>query len=141
MRLRHSDCRLAELPLFKDGARSELQRARRMLTLVTVGSGEVLIRQGTIGREVLIVADGLVSVTRTDDDECRVLGVVTAGDVLGEMSLLYQAPRSATVTTLASTTVYVATPREFFSLMYAVPSAAERIVDGASQRRLANIAA
>lgn len=132
---------LAELPLFAESGRSELHRVSALLTPVSVGAGEVLLRQGSVGDEFLIVADGCVKVTRADHETSEVLAVVTAGDVLGEMSLLYRIPRSATATTLAPTTVYAATPREFFALMEAAPSAAERIVEAASLRLRANIAA
>lgn len=132
---------LAELALFADSGKAELHRASGLLTPVTLGAGKVLMRQGSVGNEFLIIADGLVDVTREDDRDEAVLAVVTTGDVLGEMSLLHRLPRSATATTRVPTTVYAATPREFFALMEAVPSAAEHIVEAATARRLANQAA
>ena len=43
----------------------------------------MLIRQGSPGNEFLIVADGVVNVTRDDGDDVEVLAVVTPGEVLG----------------------------------------------------------
>ena len=137
----HSRIPLAELALFADVGRAELQKASALLTAVTVGSGKVLMRQGSIGNEFMIVGDGLVEVTRDDDRPESFLAVATGGDVLGEMSLLHGVRRSATATTRGPTTVYAATPREFFALMEAVPSVAEHIVEAATARRRANQAA
>jgi CRP-like cAMP-binding protein len=128
---------LSELALFFDITRAEAVRASTLLTPVRVGAGQELMREGSAGREFLVVADGLVEVTREDE----LLAVVSAGGVLGEMALLYRVPRSATATTIVPTTVYAATPREFFTLLEVVPSAAHRIVDGAAARLRANRAA
>jgi len=132
---------LAELQLFADIPSSQLRRASSLLTPVSVGAGEVLLTQGKVAREFLIVADGLVSVSRADDDGAEELTVVNPGEVLGEMSLLHGGPRSATVTTLVPTSLFVATPQEFFALLKAVPSAAEQIVRTANERLRANMAA
>ena len=132
---------LTELALFADSGKAELRRASGLLTLVTLDAGNVLMRQGSVGNEFLIVADGLVDVTRADGRDETVVAEVTKGDVLGEMSLLHRVPRSATATTRVPTTVWAATPREFFALMEAVPSAAEHIVEAAAARQRANQAA
>jgi CRP-like cAMP-binding protein len=128
---------LSELAMFFDITRREAARASTLLTPVKVAAGQQLMQEGSTGREFLVVADGLVEVTREDE----LLAVVTAGEVLGEMSLLYRVPRSATATTIVPTTVYAATPREFFTLLEVVPSAAQRIVDGAAARLRSNKAA
>jgi len=132
---------LAELALFADITKAQHATARRLLTPVTVEAGTQLMREGGVGNEVFIVADGLVEVTRGDGDESEVLAVVGGGDILGEMSVLHGGRRSATATTLVPTLVYAATPREFFALMEAVPSARQRIVDAAATRVRANMAA
>ena len=137
----HSNSPLAELTLFADIKRAQLDRAAALLTPVRVEAGEVLLRQGSLPDQFLIVADGLVSVTRDDGDVSTLLAVVAPGDVLGEMSLLYRVRRSATATTLVPTTMYAATPREFFALLEAVPAAGERIIEAAGARLCANMAA
>jgi CRP-like cAMP-binding protein len=132
---------LAGLEVFADATRQELRAASGLLTPVTVGADEVLVRQGRVGKEFLIVVDGLVNVTQDRGADEKILGVVTSGDVLGEISLLHRLPRSATATTLVPTTVVVGTPREFFALLEAVPSAARRIKQAAALRLQANMAA
>jgi CRP-like cAMP-binding protein len=113
---------------------SELSIAAALLTPIEVDVGHVLLRQGSIADEFLVVADGLVGITRTCGNESRVLAMVSAGDVLGEMSLLNNNRRCATATTLQPTTVYAGTPREFFTLLQAVPSVKESIVEACRAR-------
>ena len=132
---------LGDLKVFAGSRRGELEAARGLLTQVTLQPGEVLLRQGGIGNEFLIVTDGLISVTRDDGEEAKLLGMVGPGEVLGEMSLLHRQPRSATAITMVPTTLLAATPREFFALLHAAPAAAERIIGAANERMLANDAA
>ena len=132
---------LDELPLFADAKPTELRIANKLLTEMTLGAGRVLTQQGRRGDAFLIVIDGLVDVTRDDGHESKNLGFVSSGDVLGEMSLLHRTARSATATTLTRTTVLTATPREFYSLLEAVPSVGDRVKETATARLRANIAA
>ena len=116
--------------MFADVSRSKLDKATALLTPITVDAGTVLMRQGTIADEFLIIADGLVSVTRTLlNDDPQVLATVSSGGVLGEMSLLNHSRRCATAMTIKRSTVYAATPREFFALLEAVPSVKQSIVE------------
>lgn len=60
------------------------------------GAGEVIVRQGDVGRTSFLVARGVVRVSvAPDDHEVTRLGV---GEMFGEMSWLTGDPRSATVT-------------------------------------------
>ena len=132
---------LAELELLADCTRAELSNAASLLTQLVLPAGETLLRENTIGREFLIIVDGMLEVTRRNGDDTQLLGVVGAGDVVGEMSLLDRTPRSATVKTITPTTVYAGSAREFFALLNAVPSAAQRIVATARERQELNRAA
>ena len=132
---------LADLELLADCSRSELNNAASLLTQLVLPAGETLLRENTIGREFLIVVDGVLEVTRNTADGTQLLGVVGAGDVVGEMSLLDRAPRTATVKTITPTTVYAGSAREFFALLNAVPSTRERIAAIARERQELNRAA
>jgi CRP-like cAMP-binding protein len=132
---------LADMELLADCTRSELTNAASLLTQLVLPAGETLLRENSIGREFLIIVDGMLEVTRRNGDSTELLGVVGAGDVVGEMALLDRTPRSATVKTITPTTVYAGSAREFFALMHAVPSAAERIVAKARERQELNRAA
>jgi len=132
---------LAELDLLADCSRAELTNAASLLTQLVLPAGETLLRENTIGREFLIVVDGMLEVTRRTGDGTQLLGVIGAGDVVGEMSLLDRTPRTATVKTITPTTVFAGSAREFFALLNAVPAARERIAAIARERQELNKAA
>jgi protein lysine acetyltransferase len=132
---------LAELDVLAGCRRSELASAATLLTPLVIPAGHTLLHENTIGREFLIIADGTLEVTRRSGDSTQLLGIVGAGDVVGEMALLDHTPRSATVTTITPTTVYAGNVKEFFALLRTVPSAGERIVAMARARHELNRAA
>ena len=125
---------LARLDLFAGCTPAQLAEARSLLTLLTVDAGTVLIREGGLGLEFLVIADGEASVT-IGGQRVATLG---PGDFAGEMSLLGNARRSATVTAATPLVVYVANPAEFTSLLEVAPSVAERVTGAAAAREQAN---
>jgi NTE family protein/lysophospholipid hydrolase len=62
--------------------------------------GEVLFRQDDPGDSFYILVTGLLQISIASGDGMRPVGQVRKGQVLGEMSLLTNEPRSATVTAL-----------------------------------------
>jgi len=125
---------LARLPLFASLTPGELAQARRLLTLVTVDAGTVLMREGGLGLEFLVIAGGEAEVTIGGD----VVATLQRGDIAGEMSLLGHAPRTATVTATTPLTLYVANAAEFTALLEVAPSVAERVAGTAAARERAN---
>lgn len=132
---------LPDITLFEGSRRAQRRDAAKLLTEVHVQPGKVLLTQGSSASQFLIVADGLVKITTAGGDDVRELAVLTAGDVLGEMSLLYDVPRTATATALTHAVVLAATPQEFWQLMHSVPTAADFIHAAAERRTVANLAA
>ena len=125
---------LGELELFAGCTPAQLAEARRLLTLVTVDAGTVLMREGGLGMEFLVIASGEASVS-IDGHQVATLG---RGDFAGEMSLLGDARRSATVTALTPLSIYVANAAEFRALLDVTPPVAEQIVRTADARRATN---
>jgi CRP/FNR family cyclic AMP-dependent transcriptional regulator len=126
---------LEDLELFAGCSTSELVRIRSLVTGIRVEPGTVLLEEGTLGREFLIITDGEAVVT--SDDE--VLATLGAGDFAGEMSLLSGQPRSATVTATTALDLFVCNPAEFASLLDVSPAAGMRIALTGSARREANM--
>lgn len=63
----------------------------------TYKDGEVIIRRGDAGREMFIIQKGEAEVTTTVNGKEMSLATLKRGDFFGEMSLLEEMPRSATV--------------------------------------------
>jgi CRP-like cAMP-binding protein len=104
---------LRNVSLFGTMSAKELAAVEQLADTVDVPAGRVLMRQDASGGEMFIIASGGVLVER-DGQELARMG---PGDVVGEMALLSEAPRSATATTTEPTTLFVLAHREFHSLM------------------------
>jgi len=110
--------RLRSIPLFSRLGSREIEHLGQLTDEVDVPAGHVLMRQGDRGGEMFVVVSGTVSVERAG----RSLGDRGAGSVLGEIALLSEMPRTATVTALEPTRLFVVGHREFHSLMDEMPS-------------------
>ena len=75
---------LADLPLFSEVSRSEMAVVRRHLTPLRIPAGRVLVQEGTLGDEFMIIAEGQATVSQ-DGHTIAILG---RGDLVGEMALL-----------------------------------------------------
>ena len=77
-------------------------------------AGDVLMRQGDLGENAYIIEDGKVEITvKNSDGKERVVGTRSAGAMIGEMSLIDSAPRTATVTVIEDCTVLEITKDDF----------------------------
>jgi CRP-like cAMP-binding protein len=94
----------------------------------------VLARQGEIGREFVILLDGEVEVAR----DGRVIAVRGPGEYIGEIALLDDRPRSATVSAKTDVTAEVLNRAEFVSLLADAPELSSRIM-ATMARRLAEL--
>lgn len=95
---------LAQVPLFSDLTKSELQVLAANCREREYPAGATLMRQGETGIGLFIITSGKVQVAQqTSAGDARDLGTFDRGAVLGEMSLLDDLPRTATVTALEPT--------------------------------------
>ncbi|MEO1018252.1 MAG: cyclic nucleotide-binding domain-containing protein, partial [Pseudomonadota bacterium] len=76
----------------------------------TIATGEVLFKEGEPSDRIALILEGALRVIKQVDDEAIELGRITAGQFVGEMGVIEQRPRNATVTAESPTTV------EFLSL-------------------------
>jgi CRP-like cAMP-binding protein len=90
---------VAEMPLFRDLSPTELDVLLARLAPLSVGPGEVVIRQGDSGERFYVVRSGGVDVER----DGVVLAHLGAGEAFGEIALLLDVPRTATVTATETT--------------------------------------
>src|SRR5512147_2679932 len=88
---------LRKSPLFEGLSDEELQRLMDMAEPRSLRAGEILIRQGELGDTAYVVISGEFEVQKQAGQSLIKIDVRNPGDVVGEMALLSQAPRSATV--------------------------------------------
>jgi 3-oxoadipate enol-lactonase len=121
---------LRELELFADCSDEELAAAGSFMTRTEIPAGADFIREGRLGREAMVIADGVARVTSAG----REVAAVGRGDVVGEMALLSGQPRSATVTAVTPIAAYVCTPAELTALRAVAPSVDQAISRVAGER-------
>ena len=118
-------------PFFAGLHRRELAEIAKVTEDLEVEEGKVLTREGDSGREFFVIVDGEVSVER-GGREVRRLG---DGDFFGEIALLEDRPRTATVVARTSLRFFVLTRQSFKSLVARRPEIEEK-VRAAIQERL-----
>ena len=77
-----------------------------------MGEGEVLTKEGRIGREFFLILSGTVGVTQKG----RRVNTLGPGEFFGELAVLNPGPRNATVTALSDVDVLIIGPREFAAM-------------------------
>ena len=97
--------------------------------------GEVIIEERTAAERFFIIARGKIEISkRFEDGEEFVLSVHSDGEFFGEMALLDQGLRSATVRAVEPTTVLEISRPNFETLLYKAPLLAFRILRELSSR-------
>jgi CRP/FNR family transcriptional regulator, cyclic AMP receptor protein len=114
---------LRGVSLFSACSGRELTRIASLADEIAVPEGRVLIRQGRPGREFFVIVEGKAKVSARG----KKATTIGPGAGFGEMSLLDQGPRSATVTAQSDMYLLVLDSRSFFSLIEEVPSVAQKI--------------
>ena len=104
--------------LFERCSKKELEAIARVATPLDLPADKVLTRQGEPGSEFFVIVSGKAKATR----EGVGIGTLGPGSFFGEMSLLEDLPRVATVTTTEPTTVLVVHARDFNRLLTDLPS-------------------
>ena len=121
---------IKSVPLFEHCSKSELAKIAQSADELDLREGKVLIREGERGREFFVIASGNVEVTRMG----KPVATLGPGDFIGEMALLSNIPRSATVTALTPLDVLVITDRGFKGLLDRMPSLWPKLAKALAER-------
>ncbi|MED5463691.1 MAG: cyclic nucleotide-binding domain-containing protein, partial [Myxococcota bacterium] len=119
--------------IFGDMTPSALRQLREMLDREEVQADTVIVREGDVGDRFYLIESGEVSVER--DDEDAVLNNLGPGEFFGEMALLWDVPRTASVRTTEPTVVLSLDRSHFKSIMTRNFTAGVRLERQADERR------
>ncbi|MGI9647251.1 MAG: cyclic nucleotide-binding domain-containing protein [Acidimicrobiia bacterium] len=115
---------LKEVPLFANLDRHELEEIGRHADEVSVAEGTVVVTQDASGNSFYVIVEGTADVMR----DGRKLAELSDGDFLGEMALLEDLPRSATVVTTSPTRLLEMHRRDFSSVLDSAPHLARKML-------------
>ena len=122
--------RLATVALFAACTERELRDISRLATEIEVEAGKALVTEGEPGHEFLIVLDG----TATAFARGAQVASFGPGDCFGELALLDNGPRTATVIADTPMRLAVVGQAEFGALLDSVPVLARRVLAGLARR-------
>jgi CRP-like cAMP-binding protein len=125
---------LADLPLFESLTGEQLESVAGWADVRTASPGDRLCGEGASGYSFFILSSGAADVTR-EGQELRRLG---PGDFFGELAILGDGRRSATVTAAEPSTMVVFFGTEFRRLEAELPEVAARIRQAVEQRAQAS---
>jgi CRP/FNR family transcriptional regulator, cyclic AMP receptor protein len=117
-------------PLFADCSKGELEQIAHIADEIDLPEGKALTRQGERGREFFVLLEGEADVTQ-DGQSINQLGT---GDFFGEIALVEDRPRTATVTATSPVRALVITDRAFRQLLGEQPEIREKVLAAATAR-------
>jgi putative ABC transport system ATP-binding protein len=105
---------LKSVELFKQLTPSEIANIADRMQTRKYNSGDIMIRQGDPGEDFYLIGRGRAAVsTQVSGEAERQVATLAAGDVFGEMALLTDEPRNATVQALEELEVYCLSKQDF----------------------------
>ena len=139
MRLFNQDTKVQALkraPLFEGLSRKELVLLARVTEDLEVPAGKVLCKEGETGQEFFVIVEGEIDVTSKGKRVATRVG----GDFVGEIALLENTQRTATVTAQTPLRLFVLTRQDFRRLVSDHRSIEQKVMQ-ALARRLVELSA
>jgi len=112
---------LGRAPIFAPLPGAALEHLAARLVPLRLDAGEVVVREGDAGDRFYLVAEGELEVTAGGQQ----ISVLSAGDAFGEIALLRDVSRTATVTARTPTVLYALDREEFLAAVTGHPASAQ----------------
>jgi signal transduction histidine kinase len=125
---------LQRFELFAGLPSEDLEQLSASTEPVALEAGAVLIEEGAAGDAAYVVIDGEFEVVKKSGNQNIVIAVREGGEVFGEMALLDQAPRTATVRATRDSHVLKIRGDAFHEMLAHSPTAAMTILQTVSKR-------
>ncbi len=129
---------LAALDIFEGCPVADLMPLAASLQPLQAPAGQVLMQQGEQAVSFLLISSGTAEVKHVGDDDVATVEQLSAGTIVGEIALLRDIPRTATVTTTEPLTGWIG-DTDAFARMVHIPGIMSRLVRTARQRLAAFI--
>lgn len=126
---------LGKVDIFKDVPAHELENLSRAVQRRTYRDSDVLFRQGDAGDKLYLIEDGAISIYSAQrSGEETLINTTGAGEAVGELALVDDAPRSATAKAKGALTVYELKRDQFKSFMQSRPQVIMAVLTYLAQR-------
>lgn len=122
---------LINLPIFDSLDSDELRIATKYMNLMDVKRNEVIFKEGDKGNYVCFVIDGILEVVKgVDTGHQVVIATLGRNRSIGEMAVIDDFPRSATVRARKAGTLLILTREGFDSILEEHPRTGVKILKG-----------
>ena len=125
---------LDEVSLFQGLDNADLRMIAGRVFEASFEEGQTVFREGEVGDRLYILLDGTMHVFVERDGNVITYDRLTGGECFGEMALLDDSPRSATVEAETASSCITLSKPDFLSLLYVQPSIALSILSRTFQR-------
>lgn len=133
------DAPAPKLPLFGELAPPALEQLLAEWSLRELAAGEPAIEEGDEGREAFVVVRGHLEARRGTGDEAIVLADLGPGALFGEMALVSDAPRAASVIASEPVQLLVASRESLEKLAERTPKIGQRLSEFCRARMVSNL--
>jgi CRP/FNR family cyclic AMP-dependent transcriptional regulator len=99
-----------------------------MITLRRYQAGEIILQENHLGETAYVITQGQVEVSKELQNQRVHLAYLRAGETFGEMSMIDEKPRSATVTAVTETMVSEIRRDDFFNSFQTDPTIALQLL-------------
>ncbi len=127
---------LRKVPFFKETSENDFLLLSKKMKRLSVGAREIVIQQGTRGDTLCLIARGVVRISKEKDGKSKELTSLFAGDFFGEMALLHDEVRTATVSSVTPCTLYVLERKDVEEVMEKQPSIRVALQRADQRRRM-----
>lgn len=124
--------------IFRELPNRQFEDVMGKLDTIRADTGDTVVRQGAPADKFFIIAEGSVEVLRDQDGQVHKVADLGAGQFFGEMAVLRDLPRTATVRATAPTTL-LAMPGDVFRSLVAQSLATTADFDELMRRRFAEL--
>lgn len=124
------ESQLASIDLFSSLSKRERNEIANRAEEIEVQAGTHLVREGEFAYEFFVIEEGSAEVLR-DGEHVADLG---PGDFLGEMGIVTQSPRNASVVAREPTRVMVLSEQDFRGVARSFPTVADQIREAVKER-------
>jgi CRP/FNR family cyclic AMP-dependent transcriptional regulator len=121
---------IKKVPLFAGCSKHELEQIAQIADEIDLSAGKEMTREGSRGREFFVLLEGDADVTKGGSS----INKLGAGDFFGEIALVSDSPRTATVTATSPVRALVITDRSFRRLLDEQPEIQRKVLIALAER-------
>ena len=125
---------IQQMPLFDEFSTGEVATVATQFRVETFDRNEAIVTQGEIGEKFYVIQTGTADVVIPENGNEKVIQTLKEQDFFGEIALLLDVPRTATVRAAEPLTVFSLDRKDFLELVGGNPFARRKLIATSDRR-------